>query len=306
MTARFERSRFDHARVYDALRGPIAGDALILDAAAAGLVTRVDRWLDDGDGEELAAWIGSLCRRFSNVAGLRALFLGAPETLAAAMRAGGGDDVAAMAALPALVLAAVDGAWRTFEGDPSSRLDEVDARIDEVIITLDVADTLTAQHSRAVGSWCARIARRLGLDPDEVVFARRAGLLHDIGKLRVPSEVLNAPRSLTVDEWVVMRAHAIEGVRIVRADPVLASFAPPIQGHHERIDGHGYPDGIRASTLPLTTRIVSVADSFNAMIGNRPYRRPLRPTDAVEELRRFRDRQFDPEVVEALVSVVID
>ena len=308
MTARSDRLRFDRRLVCDALRTPIRGEALILDAAAAGLAARIERWSNGGDAEELAGWVGSLCRRFSNVAELRQLFLAAPDIVTAVVGSAGVDGEGAGAAteLRALIAGAVEASWRTFDSDASGRLDEVDARIDELVVTLEAADATTAEHSRAVGSWSARIARRLGLGPDDVVFARRAGLLHDIGKLRVPADVLNAPRSLTVDEWVVVRAHAIEGVRIVRADPILAAFAPPIHGHHERIDGHGYPDGIRATALPLTTRIVSVADSFNAMIGNRPYRRPLRPTDAVDELRRFRGRQFDPDVVEALLSVVID
>jgi putative nucleotidyltransferase with HDIG domain len=184
-------------------------------------------------------------------------------------------------------------------------VEDIDASIEALIERLDVAAPLMAEHSRAVSSWCSRVGRVLGLSEDEITFVSRCGLIHDIGKMRTPLEILDAPRQLSRDEWAIMRDHAAEGARIVGRVPVLVPLVPIVRGHHERLDGSGYPDGLRLSTIPLASRIVSVADSFNAMIGRRPYRLPLSPTQALDELDRNRETQFDPEVVEAMVRVVL-
>ena len=183
--------------------------------------------------------------------------------------------------------------------------ENIDASIEALIERLEVAAPLMAEHSRAVSSWCSRVGRVLGLSEDEITFVSRCGLIHDIGKMRTPLEILDAPRQLSRDEWAIMRDHAAEGARIVGRVPVLVPLVPIVRGHHERLDGSGYPDGLRLSTIPLASRIVSVADSFNAMIGRRPYRLPLSPTQALDELDRNRETQFDPEVVEAMVRVVL-
>lgn len=184
-------------------------------------------------------------------------------------------------------------------------VDDIDATIDTLFENLDLAAPLMAEHSRAVSAWCSRLGRILGLAEDEITFVTRCGLIHDIGKMRTPAEILQAPRQLTPREWAVMRDHTIEGGRIVSLEPLLAVFAPIVRGHHERLDGQGYPDGLRAGAIPLAARIVSVADSFNAMIGRRPYRLPMAPTEALGELERHRGTQFDPEVVDAMVRVVL-
>ncbi len=101
-----------------------------------------------------------------------------------------------------------------------------------------------------------------------------------------------------------MRRHAEDGGAIITAIPLLAHHTPAVRGHHERLDGRGYPDGLASSQIPLAARIVAVADSFNAMIGNRPYRLPMRPTAALEELRRNAGTQFDPDVIEAMNDVL--
>ncbi len=194
--------------------------------------------------------------------------------------------------------------WRPLRRVEDEPIDEVDARIDAFIVQLEARDPMTSEHSRAVASWCRRLARRLGLDAREETFAARCGLLHDIGKIKTPLEVLNAPRSLSAQEWKMMRAHAAAGEAMVRAVPELRPFAPAVRSHHERLDGTGYPDGLPASAIPLMARIVAVADCFNAMIGRRPYRLPLEPTLALEELFRHRATQFDPEIVDAMADVI--
>jgi HD-GYP domain-containing protein (c-di-GMP phosphodiesterase class II) len=102
-----------------------------------------------------------------------------------------------------------------------------------------------------------------------------------------------------------MRAHAAAGEAIVRRVPELRPFMPAVRSHHERLDGRGYPDGLRAGQIPLMARIVAVADCFNAMIGRRPYRLPMSPARAMEELVRSRGTQLDPEIVDAMVDVVL-
>jgi HD-GYP domain-containing protein (c-di-GMP phosphodiesterase class II) len=128
--------------------------------------------------------------------------------------------------------------------------------------------------------------------------------MHDIGKVKVAGEILKAPRPLTDSEWVVMRAHSLASEEIVSGHKALRSFAPAVRSHHERLDGRGYPDGLVGSQITLATRIVTVADAFNAMIGRRAYRLPISPENALDRLLDNRGRQFDPIVVEAMVSVV--
>jgi putative nucleotidyltransferase with HDIG domain len=183
-------------------------------------------------------------------------------------------------------------------------VDTIDTSIDTLIELLDVTSPLTGEHSRAVSAWCSRIGRMLDLPEDEVEFVRRCGLVHDIGKIRTPAEILNAPRGLTTAEWPIMRNHAADGARIVANIGDLQPFIPTVRGHHERLNGKGYPDGLRSTAIPLAARIVSVADSFNAMIARRPYRLPLAPDEALDELERNRQTQFDPEIVDAMIRVV--
>lgn len=197
------------------------------------------------------------------------------------------------------------GALRMEVHQEGSPLDAIDARIDEVLYRLSEWDTTTAEHSRCVGMWCWRIAKRMGLPRDEALLATRSGLVHDVGKVFTPHEILAAPRALTMDEWDVMRQHAMQGVHMLADIPELEPLVPAVRWHHERIDGRGYPDGLDAVSIPLIARIVSVADAFNAMVARRPYRAPLAPSFAIEELKRYRGAQFDPPIVEAMIDVVL-
>jgi putative nucleotidyltransferase with HDIG domain len=183
-------------------------------------------------------------------------------------------------------------------------LDAIDACISDLIARLFEKDVLTGEHSRAVSSWCSRIARNLGLSASETALVRRGGLLHDIGKVGTPEEILNAPRKLTADEWTIMQRHTLDGAAILSDIPLLEEFLPAIRSHHERLDGEGYPDRLRAEQIPLSARIVSVADCFNAMIGRRPYRPPMAPSRGIEELERIAGSHLDPEIVAAMVRVL--
>jgi HD-GYP domain-containing protein (c-di-GMP phosphodiesterase class II) len=182
---------------------------------------------------------------------------------------------------------------------PAKRADGLEAAIGRTLHRLEAADPLTAQHSRDVAAWCERLAEALHLSESETRFASRCGLLHDIGKITTPSEILNAPRSLSRGEWSIVRDHPAAGEILAAADPHLAQFRAAIRGHHERLDGLGYPDGLKGDQIALTTRLVTVADCYSAMTGPRPYRTPLGHDEAMDQLARGAGTQFDSEVVRA-------
>ena len=183
-------------------------------------------------------------------------------------------------------------------------IDEVDVALDDLITRLDHSDALTAEHSRAVAAWCALLAERLSLSKQATIEIARSGLIHDIGKISTPLEILNAPRRLSADEFVIMQRHAADGAELVAALPLVAHLLSAVRNHHERMDGRGYPDGLAGAHIPSSARIVCVADAFNAMIGRRPYRAPLAPSVALERLVAGRGTQFDPIVVDAMIDVV--
>ena len=183
-------------------------------------------------------------------------------------------------------------------------LDSVDAKINEVLYRLSERDTITAEHSHSVGLWCLRIAKQMGLTREETLQASRSGLIHDIGKISTPLEILTAPRALDADEWVIMRQHTLEGVKAIEGYSELRDFIPAVRWHHERMDGRGYPDELDGGRIPLSARIVAVADAFNAMVARRPYRKPLSPSVALEELKRHSGAHFDPSIIAAMIEVV--
>lgn len=189
-------------------------------------------------------------------------------------------------------------------GGAAAPRDDVAASIEHLLGALASHDALSAVHARAVGAWCERIARRLGLDAGTALFARRCGLLHDVGKTYVPADLLAAPRGLDAEELVLVQAHAVLGERALLAHGALAPFASAARSHHERYDGRGYPDRLAGERIPLAARVVAVADAFDAMIAPRPYRAPRAPSAALMELHRERGRQFDPDVVDAMIAVV--
>ena len=168
---------------------------------------------------------------------------------------------------------------------------------------LDADDPATAAHGRAVAYWCARIASQLRLGRDEHNWLVHSAQLHDVGKLCVPQELLRAPRALAAAERLQVEQHVIEGERLL-ADYGLLAYRDAVRHHHERFDGRGYPDGLRGERIPLAARIVAVADAYDAMTGQRPYRFPMTPDRALLEIERARGAQFDPAIVEVMLAVV--
>jgi putative nucleotidyltransferase with HDIG domain len=279
---------------------------LVAGAVVEEFVRRVAAAGDDAERFALFEWLAHICSSYGDIAPLRDVLIDLPDALARTVHAVTNRPLPqnAVDSLAEDVRAIVDASWRPLARVADEPLDEIDARIDGLIVRLQARDPLTSEHSRAVAGWCARLGRRLGLESAEVTFVTRCGLLHDIGKALTPLEVLNAPRALDEREWSVMRAHAAAGEGIVRRIPELRVFSPAVRSHHERLDGRGYPDGLPGSAIPLTARIVAVADCFNAMIGRRPYRLPMAPSRALEELTESRGTQLDPEIVGAMVGLV--
>lgn len=162
-------------------------------------------------------------------------------------------------------------------------------------------DGSTAVHSQKVAEYAVAIARELRLEPERIEQVRRAALLHDVGKLAIPKEILNKNGPLDPEEWEVIRRHPEESERIVSRIASLHPLLPAVRHHHERVDGRGYPDGIKGRALPLEARIITVADAFDAMTSHRAYRAALSEEEAVEQLLQNAGSQFDPMVVDAFL-----
>ena len=167
---------------------------------------------------------------------------------------------------------------------------------------LQERDAYTGEHSELVVEMAGRVAEAMALGPDEVGRIRMAALLHDIGKVGIPDDVLHKPGPLDEREWELMRQHPVIGERILRMIPGLGAIARIVRHEHERWDGTGYPDGLVGAETPIGARIILACDAYHAMTSDRPYRRAMPHADAVAELTRNAGSQFDPEVVQALVG----
>jgi HD-GYP domain-containing protein (c-di-GMP phosphodiesterase class II) len=170
---------------------------------------------------------------------------------------------------------------------------------------VEADDEYTGDHSRQVLDLVLNVADRLSLDARDRRLAEFAALLHDVGKIRVPSEILNKPGALTPEERAIVNAHTIEGERLLRrVGGLLGEVGGIVRSCHERWDGNGYPDGLPGEEIPEVARIVACCDAYNAMTTDRPYRKSLGHHAAVAELLANRGTQFDPTVVDALLDVI--
>ena len=173
-----------------------------------------------------------------------------------------------------------------------------------VVQTLSLRDRMTARHSAAVARYAREMARELGLSEREQDLIHTAGLLHDIGKFIFPDSILFADRKLSDDDFAIIKRHPEQGARLVRRIEGYGPVAEIIHAHHERMDGKGYPRGLLPPEIPLGSRIISIADTYDVMTSRDSYRKPVSSGEAIAELRRVSGSQLDGELVEVFIKLV--
>lgn len=170
--------------------------------------------------------------------------------------------------------------------------------------TVDAKDIYTRGHSDRVSFFAEKIGMAMGVDEDMLRRLKVGGLFHDIGKIAIADAILQKPGKITDEEYAEIKKHPVYGERILSAVTQLHDILPIVRGHHERIDGAGYPDGIKGDQIPLETRIITVADAFDAMMSTRRYRDGLELSEVLQELEACKGKQFDGEIVDAFVNLL--
>lgn len=170
--------------------------------------------------------------------------------------------------------------------------------------TIEAKDEYTKGHSHRVAEYSALIAKELGWNEDDVENLKNAAYLHDIGKIGIPDTVLNKPTRLTDEEFAIIKDHTTIGANILKNVSLIPHVHEVIRHHHERYDGHGYPDGLKGEQIPIHARIVAVADSYDAMNSKRIYRNQLPQQTIIEELAKNRGSQFDPEIADIFLKLL--
>src|SRR5687767_3002502 len=172
--------------------------------------------------------------------------------------------------------------------------------------SIEAKDRYTQGHCERVADLACAIASRSGFDDRTLFWFRIGALLHDVGKLIIPAEVLNKPAKLNDEEWALMRRHPEAGVELLAGIEFPWDVRPLIESHHERWDGRGYPHGLVGEAIPLTARILCLADVFDALTSQRSYKQSMSTTDALEIMRRDVGRAFDPDLFEVFERVIVE
>ena len=172
--------------------------------------------------------------------------------------------------------------------------------LDSLVAAVNEHDTYTGGHSGRVAKTCGDLARLLGSSSQDIMFAKQAGLVHDVGKIGIPDGVLRKRTALTDEEMHLVRLHPIMGASILSRLPGMERIVPIVLHHHEHWDGSGYPSGLSQVAIPLEARIVHIADSWDAITSAKPMGRGLETEEALAELRRCSGTQFDPVLVDAM------
>lgn len=169
---------------------------------------------------------------------------------------------------------------------------------------LESKDPYTRFHSHSVAMWSRMLGRKKGLSEEELLRLGLAAVFHDFGKIGIPEEILNKPVRLTNEEFAVMMQHPLIARDLLSSIDLLSDLLPAITHHHERWDGSGYPKHLKAEDIPLWARIIGIADAYDTMASRRTYKEPMTPEQVMNEFRRNRGTQFDPELVDLMLEIL--
>jgi len=186
----------------------------------------------------------------------------------------------------------------------NERLEDVENVLFALANAVEAKDAYTEKHTERVSRYAVALGRKIGLDGDYLESLRIGGILHDIGKIGVPDHILLKPGKLDDEEFQHIKLHPLVGERICMPLRSLRYVLPGIRHHHERVDGRGYPDGLKGEEIPIEARILAIADAFDAMTTDRPYRRRMSVQEAMEELRRYAGSQWDKYLVEEFIGII--
>ncbi len=194
---------------------------------------------------------------------------------------------------------------RTIDDEVNDKIRDAHvASIYALAATIDAKDHYTYGHSNNVSVISAAIAKAAKFTTDDIEIVKNAGLLHDIGKVGIPESILSKPGVLSDDEMNIMKSHVVQSINIIKHIPNLLETVPVIVSHHERYDGLGYPRGIRGEQIPILGRVICIADAFDAMTTDRPYRKGLSLEQAIYELSKHSGKQFDPNLVDIFINEI--
>jgi len=212
-------------------------------------------------------------------------------------------DVLPLGNKDSFLLSLLEEAPLTMERPSTSSRVPMHDLINFVIGILNARDPFTFSHSWRVAEISVLLGKKMGFSPPRIAKLHHAAHLHDIGKIGVPDRVLLKKGALTKEEYAEMQKHSEKGYHILRRFPPLEDISQIVLCHHERVDGRGYPRGISEEAIPLESRIIGVADAFDAITSDRPYRKGRSLSEAFEEIRNFQGTQFCPQTVEALLQL---
>ena len=176
--------------------------------------------------------------------------------------------------------------------------------VQALVNTIDAKDSYTNGHSTRVAKYAVMLAERLGYSGEKLEHLQYTALLHDIGKIGVPKEIINKPIRLTDEEYEIIKTHPVIGSKILQEISEIPDIAIGARWHHERFDGKGYPDGLQGYEIPETARIIGVADAYDAMTSNRSYRNYLPQEKVRDEIEKGKGTQFDPQIAELMLELI--
>lgn len=186
----------------------------------------------------------------------------------------------------------------------NDELESMDNVIRALMRAIEAKDPLSEGHAERVAAWAGKLGARIGLDGEDQRHLWRAGLLHDIGKIGVRDAILHKDASLTGDEFEEIKAHPLIAERIIEPLQSARILIESVRYHHERMDGRGYPEGLKGEAIPAGARIISILDAYDALVTDRPYRQALQPQEAFRVLREGAGSRWDPALVEAFIVLV--